>query len=181
MSSNNYSKNFRISQTPKAIRNNQYNPYTDAFSPNPIILNSELNDQRLCTTFNIGKKILNNGFYPPVVRPAKPIVVESISDLTTVITLDEQNNGGLPILSYKVYGALSDQEDITELSIDLQETDNGVVTLYLSVLIQINGSFQVSSVSSYGESPRSDLITIIDKVSVNIPGTPFSYYQDIWQ
>lgn len=176
------SKNFRISKTPKAIRNNQYNKYTGTFTIPPVVLNSELNDQQNCVTYNSGKKIIKSLCYPPVVRPAKPIIFESRSSVTTSIILEPQNNGGFPILGYKVYASPISGAPLTQKPIVAQTTNSdGLIYLYLTVVISVGGSFQVSSFSEHGESPRSDLITIIGKTLTPIPGTPWSYYKDIWQ
>lgn len=181
MNTNNYSRNVRITQTPKAVRNNQYNEYSGKFTTKPIISNSNINDQQISTTFNTGKKIFTTRLYPLVVRPLKPIVTESRSSLTTLIILREQGGGGSTVSSYKVYVALSPSDNLSEFSIETQTTQEDVVNLHLSTLIPIGGRFQVTSISPYGESPRSDLITIINKISVSIPNTPYSYDMDIWQ
>jgi len=59
MSSNNYARNLRISETPKAIRNNQFSKFTGQFSPKPQVVNTILNEQNLCVTFSKGKKIFS--------------------------------------------------------------------------------------------------------------------------
>jgi hypothetical protein len=57
MSSNNYARNLRISETPKAIRSNQFNKFTGQFSPKPQVVNTILNEQNLCVTFKVGQKL----------------------------------------------------------------------------------------------------------------------------
>jgi hypothetical protein len=54
------SKVFRISQTSQSFRNNQYNEYKGTFEPRPSVATISVNKQKICTTFNIGKKTLNN-------------------------------------------------------------------------------------------------------------------------
>jgi hypothetical protein len=181
MNTNNNARNVRISEISKAIRNNQYNEYSGKFTIKPIVRNSNINDQQISTTFNTGKKIFTTRLYPVIVRPLKPIVIESRSSLTTLIILREQGDGGSIVSSYKVYVALSPSDNLSEFPIETQTTQDGIINLHLSSLIPIGGRFQVSSISQYGESPRSDLITIINKTSVSIPNTPYSYDMDIWQ
>jgi hypothetical protein len=56
MNSNNYARNLRISETPKAIRNNQFSKFNGQFNPKPEVVNTVLNQQNLCLTFKIGQK-----------------------------------------------------------------------------------------------------------------------------
>jgi len=178
---NNYSKNIRISETPKAIRTNKYNEYTGKFSSPTIVANGEVNDQKISTVFNIGKKTIIGKSYPEVNRPPKPIVISSQSSLTSLITLIQPNDGGSPITEYKVYANSVVDDPLVELTISFQASIDDTILLYLSTLLMIGSSFQVTATNAIGESPRSDLISIIDKVTVPIPGTPFTIDNDIWQ
>jgi len=51
MNSNNYSRNLRITEIPKAIRNNLYNPYTGKFSTPPTVTEAPLNNQKISSTY----------------------------------------------------------------------------------------------------------------------------------
>lgn len=59
LNNNNDSNNIKITQTPKAIRNNQYSLYLGTFDSPPDVVSYELNKQNITgITFNIGKKII---------------------------------------------------------------------------------------------------------------------------
>lgn len=61
INSNNDARNIRISETPKAIRNNQFNPYTGKFSIAPEVSNVNLNSQQVRTVFSSAKNIYSFG------------------------------------------------------------------------------------------------------------------------
>lgn len=54
MNSNNHARNLRITQTPKAIRNNWYNEYTGKFTTEPNVTSVNLNNQKISTTYSVG-------------------------------------------------------------------------------------------------------------------------------
>lgn len=49
--SNNYSRNLRITETPKAIRNNQYSTYKGKFIINPTNRTNPLPSQKICSVY----------------------------------------------------------------------------------------------------------------------------------
>lgn len=53
--SNNNAHNLRITQTPKAIRNNLYNLFTNKFTNQPEVISYNLNNQKNSTIFIVGK------------------------------------------------------------------------------------------------------------------------------
>ena len=52
---NNYSNNLRITQTPQAIRNNQYNEFNGQFTIRPLTVLNPINNQNISTTYCSGK------------------------------------------------------------------------------------------------------------------------------
>jgi hypothetical protein len=57
---NNYSVNLRITETPKAIRNNQYNEYSGKFVINPTTSINPINNQKISTVYCVNKKTFNS-------------------------------------------------------------------------------------------------------------------------
>lgn len=57
----NDAKNIRIVETPKAIRNNQFNHYTGKFSAPPTVSNVALNNQNIRTVYLSSKSIYSFG------------------------------------------------------------------------------------------------------------------------
>lgn len=56
LNNNNDARNLRITQTPKAIRDNQYNIFTNSFDPKPSVVSTTVNSQKLSVTFSVNGK-----------------------------------------------------------------------------------------------------------------------------
>lgn len=61
LNKNNDARNIRISETPKAIRNNQFSHYTGKFSTSPTVSNASLNNQNIRTVYLSSKSIYSFG------------------------------------------------------------------------------------------------------------------------
>lgn len=56
LNNDNDARNLRITHTPQAIRNNQFNIYTGKFDTRPSVVSTPVNNQRVSSTFsNSGK------------------------------------------------------------------------------------------------------------------------------
>lgn len=61
LNNTNNAKNIRISETSKAIRNNQFNHYTGKFSTSPTVSTVGLNNQKIRTVYSSHKNIYSFG------------------------------------------------------------------------------------------------------------------------
>jgi hypothetical protein len=57
---NNDSKNSRVTQTSTSFRNNEYNEYLGKFQPRSNTVDISVNKQKICTTFNMGRRIFHD-------------------------------------------------------------------------------------------------------------------------
>lgn len=55
--SNNNTKNLRITETPRSVRNNLFNIFTNKFEENnPVVRSSVINQPKNASTYMVGKK-----------------------------------------------------------------------------------------------------------------------------
>lgn len=84
--SNNYSRNLRITETPRAIRNNQYSMYAGKFITEPNNRTNPLPSQKICSVYRS-----SGGLVRPCHIPCDPNMICSIQACLTGNILNLEN------------------------------------------------------------------------------------------
>jgi hypothetical protein len=177
----NQSKNLRVVHTPKAIRNNSYNEFTNTFTDKENV-NTYLNDQKICTVFNVGKKTISTNCDDNI-RPNKPKVIYASSTLTSTLAMYFDDDFRIPIQEFVCYSNTSTDTDLSpriqpisfkindstilnRISQNYPDIYNkiypkyNIYSIYLLNILLPGNIFQVSAVNTFGEGPRTQIFTV---------------------